>query len=398
MIKHHSLSFALVIVVLFQASLLTASSSAIAQQSPDHSQDSRSFQHGIDILKLSNDRYVLIWASSGNPPSGEDSEGEWTHDVYYSFINPLFPQIKPVRIIAAPGAQEPASSAISKDAHIMVTMEDAYQAENGLAQTYAIFDSSMKPVKKYQNMVFDGGHSGHVAAVNNHFVVFYSEGWIDGGGVDKLGSGNDILLSLYDSKGHFLVQKNVSVGDHTRDWWPLIAGSDSHALLLWQRFVDNTDSAKLMYRVFNPVTQGWVNGTTELANGLKYYHYTVQYISSLDLFFVCGTYKNNTGFVFLISNDGTVIAQNTLLPPLVREAKPAISLLENGKVKIVYPSSPDRLAMLSISHSGIQLNKTMAVDFHWSYSGTTGIFLNNRTVYFASLSADGIKQLMVNIN
>jgi len=110
----------------------------------------------------------------------------WTHDIFYSDIDPHNPKISPIKIISNPEAQEPASSAISDDGHIMITMEDGWNAKNVVAQRYGLYDQSMNPVKPYPNTALDGGHSGHVAASGNRFVIFYSEGWVNDGGVDKM--------------------------------------------------------------------------------------------------------------------------------------------------------------------------------------------------------------------
>jgi hypothetical protein len=385
-------------IILYQAAGTSDDRPAIQHQSMLTKQDPRSYQHGIDFNKRSDGQYVLIWASSGIPPVGSDNDDEWTHDIYYSLINPESPKLNPVKIISAPGAQEPASSAITSDNRIMVTMEDAYQASNELVQTYAVYDASMKPVKSYQNKILDGGHSGHVSAVNNRFVVFYSEGWVDGGGVDQLGSGDDVLLSVYNSSGQQLARKNVSVGEHTRDWWPMIAGSTDHALLLWQRFVDGQTSARLMYKVFNPVTQHWIKKTTKLVNGLKYYSYDVQSIPELGLFLILGTYETGGGFAFLLTNTGDVVASHTALPAIVREAQPAISTIKNSLVRIVYPTNPGALAVISISQSSIQLTDIVPAIKQWHYSGADGIFLNQNHVYFASLAPEGIQTVTVKIS
>ncbi len=156
-------------------------------------EDLREYQHGIDFLPRRAGGYWLIWSSSGIPPLGASNDGSWTHDIYYSIVNPQSPALSPVKIISNPEAQEPASSAMADDGHIMITMEDGWNADNVVAQRYGVYDQNMNPVNPYPNMVLDGGHSGHVAAVGNRFVVFYSEGWVEGGGVDNLGSGDDVM-------------------------------------------------------------------------------------------------------------------------------------------------------------------------------------------------------------
>ncbi|ABC30923.1 conserved hypothetical protein [Hahella chejuensis KCTC 2396] len=364
----------------------------------DRMRDMREFQHGVDFVRRADGKYVLIWSSSGSPLEPKEADGdEWIHDVYYSHIDPKNPQLDPVTLISAPLAQEPASSAINDDGHIMVTMEDAWNTENVLAQTFGLYDSDMSPIKAYQQVVYDGGHSGHVAAAGKRFVVFYSDEWVDGGGVDDLGSGDDVMMAVYDTHGELLHERHVAVGDRTRDWWPLAAGSDRRALLVWQRFVDGKSYARLMYRMYDPVSDKWVKGETELVKTQEYYTYDVQYIDAIDRFLVTGAYSNGGGFAFLIAADGSITARNTSLPPLVREAQPAIRTV-NGKLLAVYPAAPDRLMVLSLTKTSISLEKRIPVDYRWSYIGTDGIFLDDGTVYFVSLSANGPKQLKVSVN
>ncbi len=389
----------LIILVLINVVVLASCSrdrsSAVDPESFDG--DPRAYQHGVDFLRRSDGNYILIWASSGLPPVGADADGEWSHDVYYSMIDSARPFIDPAKIISAPGAQEPASSAMSSDGHVMITMEDAYQAQNNIAQTYAVYDENMNPIKEYQNMVLDGGHSGHVAAVGDKFVVFYSDEWVDGGGVDNLGSGDDVWLKVFDSNGYLLNEKGVAVGDATRDWWPMIAGSEHHALLLWQRFVENESYATLVFNVFDPATNRWVKGTTEIVPSLEYYTYDVQYISSLDLFLIGGSDDDGDGFAFLISTDGDTIAQNTSLPPMVREAQPAVWQAGHDRARVVYAVNPGGLMVLTISSAEIVLEDRLSTDDEWSTSGTDGIFLSENIAYFVSLSPEGITELTVDL-
>ena len=360
--------------------------------------DPRAYQHGVDFIKQAQDQLILIWASSGIPPSGADTEGEWTHDIYYSWIDPTEPHIKPVKLISAPAAQEPASADMTADGHIMITMEDAYRAENELAQTYAVYDQSMIAIKAYPDVVFDGGHSGHVAAVANQFLVFYSEGWVDGGGVEQLGSGDDVWLDVFDSVGHRLLHQAVAVGEKSRDWWPLIAGSRQSALLLWQRFIEGQAHARLMYALFDPLRHQWVYPATELSNQLRYYHYDVQFIAPLNLFFINATNENGTGFACLISNDGKVVARHTRLPPMVRESQPAWQVIGPDRVKLIYASNPGKLVFLEISRSDIQLQNKISVTDFWPNSGTDGVFLNKTRLYFVSLFPSGIKGFRIDLH
>ncbi|MCK4493610.1 MAG: hypothetical protein KAU26_06115 [Methylococcales bacterium] len=360
--------------------------------------DVRAFQHGIDFIKHPDGHYILIWASSGNPPVGEDDEGEWSHNVYYSMIQPIAPKINPIPLISVSGAQEPVSAALSQDGHIMITMEDSYQAKHNLMQSYAVYDLNMNAVKAYQNIVFDGGHSGHVAAIGHHFAVFYSDEWVDGGGVDDLGSGDDVLLKLYDSNGRFLSKKKVAVGDKTRDWWPMIAGSDKTALLVWQRFVDDETHSHLIYRVLDVKKNKWVSAEIKLMKHLKYYTYDVQYLAEIKRFIITGTDNNDEGFVFLVSKKGKIIAQQKSLPAFVREAQPAISMIMNKQLTIVYPTAPTGVIVLEVSEKTISVKNKITLDYPWSYSGTDGVFLDQSQVYFVSLSVKGLQEFRINID
>ena len=365
---------------------------------PGGQDDPRSYQHGVDFIKRSDGSYVLVWSSSGNPPLGVDLNGEWRHDVYYSIIDPNYPLITPVKLISYPYAQEPVSSAINPNGHIMITMEDSWRAQNELSQTYAVYDENLNPIKPYQNKVFEGGHSGHVSSVGNNFIVFYSEGWVDGGGVDNLGSGDDVLLNLYDSDGELIETKDVAVGDADRDWWPLVTGSNRHALLAWQRFVEGKTSSILMLAVYDPLTNEWVKAANEIAEEVKYYTYDIEYLDTIDRFLVSGSYENGGGFSFLLSQEGDIISKNLALPSIVREAQPALKNMDNGTVKVVYPTMPNQLAVLSVSRSSIILEDVISVDHDWSIAGIDGIFLRDNAMYFVSLLPAGLKEVYVDLN
>ncbi|MCF6242536.1 MAG: hypothetical protein L3J74_14460, partial [Bacteroidales bacterium] len=134
-------------------------------ENPPVSSDYREYQHGIDFIQKNDSIYYLIWGSSGIYPSGAKSDGSWTHDVFFSVLNIHQPIVSAQLLISANEAQEPPSSAIADNGSIFITMEDGNIVQNGVGQRYAVYNIEMKPVKDYPNMIFDGGHSGHVAAV-----------------------------------------------------------------------------------------------------------------------------------------------------------------------------------------------------------------------------------------
>ncbi len=360
-------------------------------------EDIRAYQHGIDFLQRRDGSYLVIWASSGLPPQGANAQGEWTHDVYYSTIKPDAPQLEPQRLIDEVRAQEPVSAAIASNGHIMVSMEDAFGGDDLYAQTYGVYDEQMEPVKGYRQIGAYGGHSGHVSAVGDTFVLFYSEGWVDGGGVNELGSGDDVWLQIYDAEGSNIGEQKVAVGDATRDWWPLVAGSNEVALLLWQQFVPHESFATLRYSIYNPRQERWVTAPATLLEAIRYYHYDVQYLEALDAFLVSGTTYENVGFALLLSSEGNMLAQQMHLPPLVREAQPALQTLSATEVEAVYPSIPSGVAVLTVSRNAIELKQHVAHDYRWSYSGTDGIFTEPERLYFINLSAQGMKEIVIDL-
>ncbi len=352
--------------------------------------DFRAYQHGIDFLKKKDGSYYLIWASTGDSPTGADKQGNWTHDIYYETIDPHnIHTIKPTCIISRDEAQEPVTSAICADGTIMITMEDGWNIKKTVSQRYGLYKADFSPLKPYPQMVLDGGHSGHVTSVKNRFVLFYSDEWVNGGGVEGLGSGDDVLLSVYSAKGVLETKAAVSVGKQTRDWWPMVAGSQKNALLLWQRFMDNKTYANLMFSLYNPSTQSFTKIPTMLETRIKYYTYDVQYIKSINRFLVAGTYKKGGGFAYLIDDKGKVTAENLSLPSFVREAQPAI-YHDKNLTQVVYPKQPSGLQLLELTASKITLKKEIKDNYQWSYIGTDGIFIDKESLYFVTLSKKGL--------
>lgn len=319
------------------------------------------------------------WSSGG---------GEWLHDIFASPLDPADPHIVATRLISNPEAQEPASAAINTDGHILVTMEDGWNAENVVAQRFGLYTSDLAPLLPYPQLVLDGGHSGHVAAAGSRFVIFYSEGWVDGGGVDDLGTGDDVYVSVYDTNGVAQGSGEIAVGEATRDWWPLVAASPDRALLVWQRYVAGETYADLMGTVYDPFS-GTHTAVAVLVPQVKYYTYDVQYVAAIDRFLVTGTYDGGGGFAYLLDTGGNVRAQNTALPPFVREAQPALAAVCRGAVS-VHPTAPTGAMALSLQPNAITLLETVSDLYSWSSIGTDGIFTAAGSVYFASLSTNGL--------
>lgn len=363
--------------------IITVSQTALS------SQDMRSYQHGIDFVPLPNGNYYLIWSSSGNPPTGAKPDGSWPHDIYYSKINPENPKIIPQTLVSNHEAQEPASAAISSEGNIMITTEDGWHTDNQVAQRYGLYDVNLNPVLPYPRMVYDGGHSGHVAAVDNRFVIFYADDWVSGGGVDNLGTGNDVKMLIYSATGVPEKKIDVAVGNTTRDWWPIVAGSKTHAALVWQRYVDKQTYSSLMVSILDIKQKSLILNALPIEKSVKYYTYSSVYLPTIERFLILGAYQNGGGFAYLLDQDGHIMASNKALPAIVRESQ-SIVLEQSDSVKIVQATAPTGLMVLDITPSSITLKSTVADDYEWSYSGTDGIFINPNTVYMVSTSASGL--------
>ncbi|MCF6352134.1 MAG: hypothetical protein L3J06_03895 [Cyclobacteriaceae bacterium] len=358
----------------------------------DKGGDQRSYQHGIDFIPISNTQYALVWSSSGSAVDVSNST-VWEHDVYYSFIDPTKPAIKPINLISRDEAQEPASTAISADGHIMITMEDGWEPTIVLEQRYGIYNSDFSPTPKAYPQVVPvaGGHSGHVAAIDNRFVIFYSEEWVTGGGVDNLGSGDDVYAAVYDSNGNFLYQKNIAVGHITRDWWPWVEGSDNYACMIWQRFVNNEIYSDLMISILNPLTGDFTVAEKTIETNMEYYTYSVAAIPGLDQFLIMGVHKDGTGFGILIDENGNELSRNNNLPAIVRESQPALRTI-NGNLFIAQAKADGGIMVLKLT-SSIELVKTIDNEYIWGYGGTDGIWMNDNQIYMVSLSNCGLIEM-----
>ena len=198
--------------------------------------DQRQYAHGINFLTSPvNGKSFLIWSDAYD--SGVTDDGDWTHDVFFQQVDKDKLSLSNKRLlIKADEAQEPASASTAGDGSIIVSFEDGNNAgDYTLCQRYAIYDQNMKVVKKYPQLIAMGGHSGHCASTKNRHVVFWCEDWVDGGGVDNLGSGKNVYVTTMTTGGKKVTQIPVSAGNDTRDWWPLAAASSSKVFLLWQR-------------------------------------------------------------------------------------------------------------------------------------------------------------------
>ncbi len=344
--------------------------------------DHRAWQHGMNLLKVGS-RYLLVWSSWGNPPRPViNPEGNWEHDVFYSWLDPSNPQLNPQTLVTDEEAQEPASAAISSSGRILMSCEDG---KGDINQHAGLWDSSLTPIVQYPFTIRDGGHSGHVAAMGDRFLVVYSEGWIDGGGVDGLGTGDDVWARIVDGDGNMgdEIPVSVSKDDDKRDWWPMVAASDHNWLEVWQRYPSDTLHGVIIG------ADGTVQSRFQITDNIDYYHYSATYLPSLGLYAVTGT-RLDGGFISLITPDGTVISTQTGLPAAVRESK-LITQARGGGVIGVYPTEPNGAAIVRISYGGVDLVRTAPDLYPWDYMGTDGMFVGRHRVLFATLSKHGVR-------
>lgn len=342
--------------------------------------DPRGWQHGIDRVRMPGGRDLLLWSSSGPVPTGPGADGNWTHDVFVAeAANPA--DARP--LIAAPEAQEPVSAAVSADGRLMVTFEDGWDTGYEVSQRFALFGPDLLPLAPYPQLVAHGGHSGHVAAAGNNFVVFYSDGWVEGGGVDGLGSGRDVLVKVFGSDGR--ERHHLTVAKDRRDWWPQVAASPRRALLVWQRFVPGRRHARLMMAMLDPAAGTLTRTATILAPDVRLYTYAVAFVPATGRFVVTGTTGAGAGFVVLVDEAGQVVARRGNLPPTIREADLAVS-----GTRILQLTAPTGAVELSVANDAPKLVATLADDYRWPGIGAAAELgaAGDATIY--ALSREGL--------
>jgi hypothetical protein len=301
--------------------------------------------------------------------------------------------------VNAPLAQEPASAAVNSNGRILVTAEDAQFSEY-LDQTYGVWDSALANVKAYGQKLMppQGGHSGHVASAGSTFGITYTDGWVDGGGVDNMGTGEDTFFRVVDNAGNLVgSQIQVSAGGTSRDWWPVVAGSDTNYLVVWQKYGSaqpnsNQTGGTVMGMVVSS-TGTVVKPAFTIFTGNKYYFHDVQYIPATEQFLVVGSQNkaSNAGIAVLLNKTGGIIASTPGLPNSIREGQTVIS--PDGK-QAVYPGGTGAV-VLDIVPGNIVFNKQVAVNWNWDYMGTDGVFVGNKRVVFATGTQQGVKFLNV---
>ena len=390
--------------------------------------DLRNRQHGINVLKTSTSDYLLIWSSAGNPPIAPT--GSWPHDIYFAAIDPAHPEtINPETWLSGDEAQEPASSAINASGDkVFCTWEDGNEVENSVGQRFFLSDVSEMGGDAAENyasvleneagndqIFYDGGHSGHTAAVgDDYFVTTWVDGWINhDDGVDGLGSGDIVYVSSIDTvTGVLEDNRNMIEVASGRQWWPVIAGSATKACIVWQSFVDGKEYADLKMMIYDPSDGNYetISGVQTIMHNVLYYTYSVQYIPVIDRFLIMASKDGGAGSdygrlcsggkAFLVDNNGTITASLDLDNGVIRESQSIVSgsrivqsMLKNGESTFgdnSYGGAKGGVMVLDLTATTITVTSIINDSYEWFYMGNDG-FINGDKAHIYALSPDGIQ-------
>lgn len=349
-------------------------------------EDHRAWQHGIDILQVGDQRLV-VWGSAGNPPR-PNLGGDWTHDIYYAWLSKDGSLSATEVLVSAPEAQEPPSVAINASGTLMMTSEDG---NGGINQHAGLWNSSLNVLRKYPFEIKRGGHSGHVAAMGEDFLVTYSEGWVDGGGWRGLGTGQNVYARIVEANGKRRQEIKLTQDQerNPRDSWPLVAASDRNWLVVWQRYPEMSLQSAL-------VDAAGIVARRKIIDGLPLrYAYDVEFAAQIERYVVAGN-TGDEGFIALIGLTGEVIKIQRGLPPMVSESR--IVLGWNGsQLTGAYPVDPRGVATVRLSPDAIEFVRLLDHPHAWDYVGTTGVFLTPESMLFISLSTTGLQPIIINL-
>ncbi len=363
--------------------MLAAALLAAAADAPDH----RAWQHGINLVELGG-RHLLIWSSWGHPPQPANVRGNWEHDIFYSWLDPARPQLEPQVLLSRPEAQEPPSAAVNRAGRLLVTWEDG---EDRINQNAGLWDASLRALPPGIVRVRDGGHSGHVAALGDRFLIAYSEDWVRGGAFLDRGTGRHILARVVDAAGTLGPEIEISAdraAAHREDW-PLVAASHRNWLVVWQRHPQRSLHGALIDasgRIVKRLLLG-----AELTVG---YHYDVQYVPPLDRYVVLGV-TDRSGFVSLVDTTGRITGITSGLPRAVSESRLVIAGRGAAPALAAYPMQPSGVALLRLTAGGARLLRTIEHPYRWDYTGTVGMFVGLQRLLFATLSRAGVQLLAI---
>jgi hypothetical protein len=293
--------------------------------------------------------------------------------------------IEPKILVSQPEAQEPPSAAINTRGTILMTAEDG---DGGINQHAGLWDSSLRVLKKYPFPIKHGGHSGHVAAMGDKFLIAYGEGWVERGGFLDRGTGKDIYVRVVEDDGTRHNETKIAAGH--RDGWPLLAGSDRNWLVVWQRYPEMTLHLALID------AGGRMEAQRQISDGMPVrYAYDVEFAPQLASYVVAGS-SGEGGFVALVGLRGEILKIQRGLPPMASESRIVIG--GNGSQVIgVYPVRPRGVAVVRLSAGAIELAKVIDHPYAWDYAGTTGTFVASGRVLFATLSTTGLHLISIDL-
>ncbi len=348
-------------------------------------EDHRAWQHGVDLVWV-GDKLLVVWGSPGNPPR-PDLGGDWQHDVYYAWLEtPASADtatVEPRLLVSRPEAQEPPSTAINTRGTILMTSEDG---NGGINQHAGLWNAALQPVRRYPITIKRGGHSGHVAAMGDRFLVTYGEGWVDGGGFLNRGTGKNIHARIVEDDGN--VRREITIASGRRDGWPLVAGSDRNWLVVWQRYPGMTLHAALVDAA------GGKGVERQISDGMPLrYAYDVAFAPALAAYVVAGA-SGEGGFIALVSLAGDLLTLQRGLPPLASESRVVLGW-DGSQLIGIYPVRPRGIAIVRLETDGITLIRVIDHPHVWDYTGTTGTFVAPGRVLFATLSTTGLHLIPV---
>lgn len=369
----------------FKAALLalTVASAAAADVAEDH----RAWQHGVNVIRV-GERWLVVWGSAGNPPH-PNLGGDWQHDVYYAWLGTTADGESALGethvLVSRPEAQEPPSVAINATGTLLMSTEDG---SDGINQFAGMWDASLRVLRPYPFMVRRGGHSGHVAAMGERFLIAYGEGWVERGGFLGRGTGQDIHSRIIEKDGKRRKETRIASGH--RDGWPLVAASSRNWLVVWQRYPEMTLHSALVH------ASGRAAKPRQISRNMPVrYAYDVGFVPELMSFVVAGS-SAEEGFVARVNLDGKLESIQYGLPPMASESR-MLTHCDGGQCIAVYPVRPKGIAVLRLRQDGADLLKIIDHPHEWDYMGTSGAFVSPDRLVFATLSKTGIKLVTVTL-
>lgn len=345
--------------------------------------------HGLSVIKVPNKGHDIIW--SDEYLQGSTASGDWTHDIFGRTVRGTSVSADK-SLVVANAAQEPASSARTKDGHIIVTFEDANDpGDYGIMQRYAIFDDDLNPVVPYQadeTIAGEGGHSGHAAAMGNKFVIAFDDGWVDKDGILNQGTGEDIYLSVMNSTGDG--KKTIRVKDTKQRYdWPVVAASPNNALILWQQIVPGKNYTRLMTATYKAGAKKASKARTISGLKCKYYNYSVTYVPKVKRYLVTATDTKGKGHLLLFSKGGKLIWHRSGYASFPLESAAAVS----GN-KVAIPTGKKSLTLLKVSKKSVKKVASKKA-LTWTRRGQAGCFTDKNHVVYYTLGATGLKKATV---